>query len=81
MKKEEFVVTGNKKNDIVKFNSLKQKDISFFKFIGYYFTYFKKYPIYPIIGYYKEFRNKIISEENITQNYFDIYKVFELLSN
>ncbi len=78
MKKEVTEVIGDNKIDIENFNCIKQKNISFFKFICYYFTCCKKY---SFIGYYKKFRNKIISEENITQNYFDIYKVFELLSN
>ena len=55
-------VIGDKKIDIENFNCIKQKNISFFKFICYYSTCCKKY---SFIGYYKEFRNKIISEENI----------------
>ena len=33
------------------------------------------------IAYYKEFRSKLISEENIIQNYIDIYKSNEYIKN
>ena len=32
----------------------------------------------PYISYYEDFRAKLISEENIIQNYIDVYKLLEV---
>jgi len=32
----------------------------------------------PYISYYEDFRSKLISEENIIQNYIDVYKLLEV---
>ena len=52
----------------------KKSNISFFKFLGYLFTCGKSN---PNISYFLNMREKIISEENTVQFYFDIYKLLK----
>ena len=50
------------------------KEFNFFKYyLGYMFCCKRKN---KTLNYYKNFRIKIISEENIINNYFDIYNLF-----
>ena len=69
------------KDDLVKDNNddsenrpLEKKEFNWFKYIWYLIccgTNDKK------ISYYEDFRSKLISEENIIQNYLDIYKLLK----
>ena len=69
------------KDDLIKDNNddsenrpLEKKEFNWFKYIWYLIccgTNDKK------ISYYEDFRSKLISEENIIQNYLDIYKLLK----
>ena len=53
----------------------KKSNISFFNFLGYLFTCGKNS---PNISYFVNMREQIISEENMVQSYFDIYKLLKV---
>ena len=70
----------NENNSIYKYENdkevenYKKSNFSFFKYIGYLFTCGKNS---PNIYFYKNLRKEIISEENMAQTYFDIYKLLK----
>ena len=71
----------NKDNDKVEGESVLSKkpnekqNFNWFSYIKYIVLCGKNN---PYISYYEEFRSKLISEENIIQNYIDVYRLLEV---
>lgn len=65
----------NNDNDIDLNDILQRKKFSFFTYVKYLICCKKNN---PKISYYEDFRNKIISEENLLQNYIDIYQLLKI---
>ena len=65
------IATEKKEDDI---KSLEKQNFSYFTYIKYMICCGKNN---PKISYYEEFRNQIISEENMVQYHLDIYKLLK----
>ena len=63
--------TNNKE---INLKNINKQDFSFFKYI-YYFLCCQNN---PKIKYYENFRRQIISEENMIQNHFNVYKLLQV---
>ena len=63
------------KKDESKSKPIEKQNFNWFKFIGYIICCGRNN---KKIAYYEEFRAKLISEENIIQNYLDIYKLLKV---
>ena len=73
-KKKNNYKSEEKKNE----KSTKKNGFTWFKYIWYIFHCGKNN---PKISYFYNFRIKIISEENIIQNYFDMNKLLKITKN
>jgi hypothetical protein len=63
------------KKDEFKSKPIEKQNFNWFKFIGYLICCGRND---KKMAYYEEFRAKLISEENIIQNYLDIYKLLKV---
>ena len=66
--------TSNEKKDDSEHKPLEKKNFNWFKYLGYLICCGRTD---KSLTYYEEFRAKIISEENMIQNYIDIYKLLK----
>ena len=73
--KDNYIIyIKNKRNEILNRPNEKQ-NFKWFSYIKYMVLCGKNN---PKISYYVDFRTKLISEENIIQNYIDIYKLLDV---
>ena len=70
-------ITESKKEKENKSKALERQNFNWFKYIGYLICCGRTD---KKIVYYENFRAKLISEENIVQNYIDIYKLLRIVS-
>ena len=73
-KDNNFTYIRNKQNKISNIPNEKQ-NFNWFNYIKHMILFCKND---PKISYYEDFRTKLISEENIIQNYIDIYNLLEV---
>ena len=63
-----------KESDDLENRPLEKQEFNWFKYIWYLICCGKND---PKIAYYEDFRAKLISEENIIQNYLDVYRLLK----